>query len=228
MGISLQWLGHGGWRIQTGPHQILLDPFVTGNPSATMRAEDLEADYILVSHGHEDHIADVPEIARRTQATVIAIFEIAQWLSQKHRIERTVGMNLGGAVQVPFGRVQMTPAWHSSVLPDGTPGGSPAGFVLTIADRRLYFACDTAVFSDMQRIGQPRLDVAVLPIGDLFTMGPEDSLEAIQLLQPTFVLPAHYNTWPPIQQDAAAWGARVRQVTAAKPVILAPGETFEL
>lgn len=228
MGISLQWLGHGGWRIQTGSHRILLDPFVTGNPSATMRAEDLEADYILVSHGHEDHIADVPEVARRTKATVIAIFEIAQWLGQKHRIERTVGMNLGGAVQVPFGRVQMTPAWHSSVLPDGTPGGSPAGFVLSIADRRLYFACDTALFSEMQRIGQPRLDVAVLPIGDLFTMGPEDSLEAIQLLQPTFVLPAHYNTWPPIQQDAAAWAARVRQVTTAKPVVLAPGETFEL
>lgn len=228
MAIKLKWLGHGGWSINTSEHTVLLDPFLNENPTAPCKADEVEADFILVSHGHFDHIADVPAIAKRTGAQVIAIFEIAQWLEQNHQIEGSVGMNIGGGVQLPFGHVKMTPALHSSQLPDGSYGGEPAGFLLTIAGHRIYFACDTALFSDMRLIGEGGLDLAVLPIGDLFTMGPADAVAAIKLLKPIRVAPAHYNTWPPIEQDAAAWSSRVADETEAEAIILAPGGSFAL
>jgi L-ascorbate metabolism protein UlaG (beta-lactamase superfamily) len=137
-------------------------------------------------------------------------------------------MNIGGGVNLPFGYVKMTQAIHSSQLPDGSYGGEPAGFVVTIGDKRIYFACDTGLFSDMQQIGSVGIDLAVLPIGDLFTMGPEDSLAAIQLIKPKRVAPAHYNTWPPIEQDAAAWARQVREQTASEPIVPTVGESFEL
>ena len=167
MSIELKWLGHGGWQIATGEHTVLLDPFLNDCPTAACKADDIAADFILVSHGHFDHIADVPAIAKRTGAQVISIFEIAQWLEKNHQIEGSVGMNIGGGVTLPFGHVKMTPALHSSQLPDGSYGGEPAGFLLTIGEKRLYFACDTALFSDMQLIAAGGLDLAVLPIGDL-------------------------------------------------------------
>ena len=137
-------------------------------------------------------------------------------------------MNLGGAVDLPFGRLKMTLAHHSSTLPDGSPGGNPCGFLLELDGRRVYFACDTALFGDMQWIGRGGLDAAILPIGDLFTMGPADSLEATKLLRPRKVLPSHYNTWPPIAQDAAAWADSVRRETDATPLTPQPGEVIEL
>ena len=186
----------------------------------------MAADYILVSHGHFDHVADVAPIANRTDATVVGIYEVATWFQSQHQVKNTLGMNLGGGVDLPFGRVTMTPALHSSQLPDGTYGGNPAGFLIETSNRTVYFACDTALFSDMQLIGAKGLDLAVLPIGDLFTMGPEDSVQATKLLSPRNVAPAHYNTWPPIEQDAEAWAARIRQETAANPVVLAVSESF--
>ena len=143
MPTELTWLGHGSWSIKTGSHSILLDPFLDDNPSSPVKADDVEADYILVSHGHFDHVADVASIANRTQATVVAVFEIAQWFGQKHRVENTTGMNLGGGIDLPFGRVKMTPAWHSSQLPDGSYGGNPGGFLLTLADGRRLRVLDT-------------------------------------------------------------------------------------
>ncbi len=122
----------------------------------------------------------------------------------------------------------MTVAWHSSQLPDGSDGGNPGGFLLTTSDGTIYFACDTALFSDMKLIGSCGVDLAVLPIGDLFTMGPEDSIEAIKLIGPQRVIPNHYNTWPPIEQDAHAWAEQVRAKTAAEPVVLEPGGTVTL
>jgi len=228
MATKITWLGHGGWRIQTAEHIILLDPFLTDCPTATESADSVAADFILVSHGHFDHIADVPAIAKRTGAKVIAIFEIAQWLEKNHQIEGSVGMNIGGSVQLPFGSVKMTRALHSSQLPDGSYGGEPAGFVVTVNGQRMYFACDTGLFSDMRLIGEMGIDLAVLPIGDLFTMGLDDSIAAIKLVQPNQVAPAHYNTWPPIAQDADAWAARVQQDTDAKPIVTQPGESFEI
>jgi L-ascorbate metabolism protein UlaG (beta-lactamase superfamily) len=228
MAISLKWLGHGGWAIRTGQHSILVDPFLTENPTAPMSIDELQADTILVSHGHFDHIADVPAIAQRTKAQVVSSFEIAQWLGRTHGLQNTLGMNLGGSARFPFGTIKMTQAWHSSALPDGSYGGNPAGFLLRFERLSVYFACDTALFSDMRLYAAPRLDLAVLPIGDLFTMGPEDAVEAVKLLQPRYVLPAHYNTWPPIEQDAVLWADRVRAQTTAIPKVLNPGESFEL
>ncbi len=227
MSVELTWLGHGTWIIASGSHRVLLDPFLNDNPACPLQADQVEPTAILVSHGHFDHVADLVSIAKRTSAPVYCVFEIAQWLG-KQGVENTTGMNLGGGIETDFGRVTLTPAWHSSVLPDGTYAGNPAGFVVQIDGKRLYFACDTALFSDMQLIGRGGLDLAVVPIGDVFTMGPEDSVEAIKLLQPRHAAPAHYNTWPPIAQDAPKWAEAVRGQTQAKPVVLQPGESFTL
>lgn len=220
--MKLTWYGHGTWLIETGDHRIVLDPFFDDNPAATLAAADVEADFILISHGHFDHVADAAAIANRTGATLVAIYEIAEWFGKNHSVEKTIGMNIGGAIELPFGQVKMTMAQHSSQLPDGSNGGVAGGFILTAENKSVYFACDTGLFSDMRLYRG--VDMAVLPIGDLFTMGPADSIEAIKLIEPKQVLPAHYGTWPPIEQDAQAWAKAVSDTTQANPVVLKPGE----
>lgn len=227
MATELTWLGHGSWALATGGHQVLLDPFLDDSPTAPIKADQAAADYILVSHGHFDHVSDVVKIATRTGATVVANFEICEWLA-KQGVEKTEPMNHGGVIRLPWGHVKMTLAHHSSALPDGSYGGNPAGFLLSLEAGNVYFACDTALFLDMKLIGAVGIDLAVLPIGDRFTMGPDDALEAVKLLQPKRVAPAHYNTWPPIEQDATAWAEQVRIHTAAEPVVVASGETISL
>lgn len=228
MAIQLTWLGHATWAIQAGDHHILIDPFLNDSPTAPVKADDVEANFILVSHGHFDHVADVASIANRTDATVVSNYEIATWFASQHGVKNTIGMNLGGGVDLPFGRAKLTVAHHSSQLPDGAYGGNPGGWLLTIENKKIYFACDTALFSDMQLIGNAGIDLAVLPIGDLFTMGPEDSIEALHLILPKRVAPSHYNTWPPIAQDAAAWAERVKRETIAEPIVVEPGGTITL
>ncbi len=227
MSTELTWLGHGTWLIITGGHTILLDPFLDDSPTAPVRADAVAADTILVSHGHFDHVSDVVKIAKRTGAKVISNFEICDWLG-KQGVEHTDAMNTGGNTEQPFGTVKMTRADHSSMLPDGTNGGNPSGFLLSLAGCRIYFACDTALFSDMKLIGAAGIDLAVLPIGDRFTMGPEDAIEAVKLIKPKLVAPAHYNTWPPIQQDAHRWADRVKNETPARPVVPEPGGKIQL
>ncbi len=226
MATDLTFLGHGSWAIKSGDSNVLLDPFLTDSPVAPCTADSLDADHILVTHGHFDHVADVASIANRTGATVIAMVEVAQWFANEQQVQSTVGMNLGGTVQLPFGSAKMTPAFHSSELPDGSYGGVAGGFLMKFAEGTVYFAGDTALFSDMQLIGKVGIDIAVLPIGDHFTMGPDDALEAVKLLQPKRVVPNHYNTWPPISQDAVAWAERVKTETDAEPVVLDPGESL--
>jgi L-ascorbate metabolism protein UlaG (beta-lactamase superfamily) len=226
MHSSLTWLGHATWLLETAGIKILLDPFLDGNPSATLQAREVAADFVLITHGHGDHIADAAAIASRTGATVIAAFEICEWLTARG-VAKTHPMNIGGSHQFPFGRVQVTIAHHSSMLPDGSNGGAPVGYILTLSDgKRVYLAGDTGVFLDMQRFAREPISVAVLPIGDNFTMGPDESIEAIQLLRPETVLPSHFNTWPIIAQDAGQWAERVRRETQARPVVLQPGEKW--
>ena len=229
MEIQLTWLGHATWKIETGGQTILRDPFLNDSPVAPVKATEVDADVILVSHGHFDHVADVAEIANRCGAHVVAVYEIAQWFQTNHAVESATGMNVGGTFALPLeginASVKMTQAVHSSQLPDGSPGGVAAGFILTIEDKKIYFACDTALFSDMQLIGRAGIDVAVLPIGDLFTMGIEDSVLATGFIDPKLVLPTHYNTWPPIEADTAKWSERIKTETEADPIVLEPGET---
>jgi L-ascorbate metabolism protein UlaG (beta-lactamase superfamily) len=225
MSIELTWLGHATWLINDGQHRILLDPFLNDSPTAPQKASAVDADFILVSHGHFDHVADVAEIANRCDAMVIAGFEIAEWFANQHDVKRTTGMNIGGSLALPFGSVKMTPAIHSSQLPDGAYGGVAGGFLVMLGERTLYFACDTALFSDMQLLRDKGIDVAILPIGDLFTMGPRDSVTATNYLNPKQVLPTHYNTWPPIEQDAENWAEMVRAGATAEPVVLQPGHS---
>jgi len=227
MATELTWLGHGSWAIATAGHRLLLDPFLDDSPVAPIRADDAEADYLLISHGHFDHVSDAEKIARRCGATVVSNFEICQWLAAKG-VEKVHAMNIGGGYRFAFGRLKMTIAHHTSMLPDGANGGAAAGFLLSLEGGNVYFACDTGLFYDMRLIGTVGVELAALPIGDNFTMGPDDALEAVKLIEPKRVVPVHSGTWELIAQDADAWAERVRRETSAEPIVLAPGEKIVL
>jgi L-ascorbate metabolism protein UlaG (beta-lactamase superfamily) len=228
MATRVTWLGHATLLVEADGARLLIDPFFTGNPACPTRADDAQADFILVSHGHGDHLGDAVAIARRTGATVIANYEIYEWLS-KQGLEKVHGMQHGGGFNFPFGRVKLTLAFHGSMLPDGSYGGNPCGFLITTkGGKKIYDAADTGLFGDMRLIGEEDLDLAILPIGDNYTMGPDDALRAVKLLSPKKVFPIHYNTWPPIAQDADAWAQRVRQETQTQAVVLKPGESLEV
>jgi L-ascorbate metabolism protein UlaG (beta-lactamase superfamily) len=226
--IKLTWHGHATWTIESDGTRILIDPFFTDNPAADRAAGDVQADYILISHAHFDHIGDAVDIAKRTGAKVISVFEITSWLEQQG-VENVQPLNTGGGINLPFGRVHLTPAEHSSTFADGTPGGVAHGFLIRIGGRTIYDTGDTGLFAGLQMIGERyKPDLALMPIGDVFTMGPDDALEAVRLVKPRVVIPKHYNTWPPIEQDAQAWVERVRGETGVEAVVVKPGESYTL
>ena len=228
MTIKVTWHGHATFSLDIDGTAVVVDPFFAGNnPVATRSVDDVAANYILQTHGHGDHIADTIPLAQRTGAKVIANFEISNWLNGKG-IDNTHAQHLGGGFNHPFGHVKMTTALHGSGLPDGSYGGMPAGFLLTIGDKRIYIAGDTALFSDMALITRGGIDLAILPVGDNFTMGPDDALYAVNLIKPKVVIPCHYNTWPPIEVDIDKWAAAVTSQTESEVVVLEVEGTYTL
>lgn len=227
MPTRLTWYGHAAFALEAGGQRLLIDPFLGDNPMASVKPDRVEADYILVSHGHADHLGDAVAIAKRTGATVVSNVEIASWFEKQG--VNAHGQQMGGGHHYPFGYLKLTLALHGSALPDGSYGGNPAGFLLTTPEaRKIYFACDTGLFGDMRLIGEEGIDLALLPIGDNFTMGPVDALRAVKLIQPKHVIPIHYGTWDVIVQDASAWAERVRTETNATPHVLKPGESLSV
>jgi L-ascorbate metabolism protein UlaG (beta-lactamase superfamily) len=228
MATKFTWHGHATLGLETDNFKIVIDPFFSGNPAATLAADKVKADFLLVSHGHGDHVGDSIPIAKRTGAMLISNFEIAEWF-EKQGMEKVHGQHIGGGFKHPFGYLKLTLALHGSALPDGSYGGNPCGFLLTTNDgKKLYFAQDTGLFGDMKLIGEEGLDLAVIPIGDNYTMGPDDALRAVKMLQPKVVIPIHYNTWELLAQDAQAWAERVHKETKTKAVILKPGGSYSL
>jgi L-ascorbate metabolism protein UlaG (beta-lactamase superfamily) len=227
MSIKLTFLGHSTFQIETAEHSILVDPFLTGNPQANVSADDVSADFITLTHGHGDHVGDTVAIAKRIGAKVIANFEICEWLG-KQGLTNVHPQHIGGGFNHEFGRLKLTTALHGSMLPDGSNGGMPAGLLFTIGDVNIYHAGDTGLFSDMQLIGEAGIDIAILPIGDNFTMGPDDALRAVKFLNPKQVVPCHYNTFGYIEQDANAWAERVGSETSADATVMDVGQTLEI
>lgn len=231
MALTITFHGHSAFSFDDGQHLVLVDPFISGNPVSTTDVDSLDPTTIILSHAHNDHVGDTVSLAKRTGATVIATFELANFIASQG-VKNAVGGNHGGTIAFDGGSTKFTPAWHSSSYEtdDGsvTATGIPAGHVIRFGGKTIYHAGDTALFLDMQLIGEEGLDVAILPIGDRFTMGPKDAVRAAKMLNVPTVIPCHYNTFPPIRQDPQAFKADVEAQTSVKVAVLSPGESLEL
>ncbi|TQS76260.1 metal-dependent hydrolase [Ornithinibacillus gellani] len=226
--MKVSYHGHSVVAIETNQMNLLIDPFLSGNEACDLDPASVKADVILLTHGHNDHVGDTVEIAKRNHSLVIALNELAVYLGQQGL--KTHGMNIGGAYTFDFGTVKFTQAFHSSSYeePDGTfvYTGMPGGILLTIEGKTIYHVGDTGLFSDLKLIGEQNdIDLAFVPIGDNFTMGPEDALIAADWIGAKMVVPVHYNTFPVIKQDPEAFASRVK---TGEGKVMKIGDTLEL
>jgi L-ascorbate metabolism protein UlaG (beta-lactamase superfamily) len=222
--MDIRFLGHSAFSLSDDAATVLIDPFLTGNPKAAASADEVEATTILLTHGHADHLGDAVAIAKRTGATVVAVPELANEIGAEG--VDVLDPNLGGTVTLAWGSARFVPAWHTAVSPSGTPH-TPAGIIVELGDKRIYHVGDTALFSDLKlakRYG--RIDVALIPIGGHYTMDRFDAVTAAEWIGADTVIPTHYDTFPPIETDAAAFKSDVQNAGYGEVVILAPGESF--
>jgi L-ascorbate metabolism protein UlaG (beta-lactamase superfamily) len=228
MAVDIRFLGQSCFELKAGDVTVLTDPFLTGNPKAAASADELDADFILLTHGHADHLGDTVDIAKRTGATVVAIVELANEISEAG-VENVVDPNLGGTVTFDWGWVKLVPAWHTAVSPSGT-AHMPAGLLIHIGDRLVYHLGDTCLFSDMQLIARrgDRVDMALVPIGGHYTMDRFDAVTACEFINAAEVIPCHYDTFPPIETDAEAFKSDVQNAGFSQVTILAPGESHKV
>jgi L-ascorbate metabolism protein UlaG (beta-lactamase superfamily) len=221
--MEVRFLGHAAFELADGDTTVLIDPFLSGNPKASISADDVAATAILLTHGHGDHIGDTVAIAKRTGAPVVAIVEIANELGEEGVDVRDP--NMGGTVKFEWGWVKLVPAWHTSTTPKGT-ANVPAGLLINFKDTIVYHLGDTCVFSDLQLVGKRNpIDVALMCIGGHYTMDRVDAVDAADLVGAKTVIPCHYNTFPPIETDAQAFKSDVESATQSNVAILEPGET---
>ncbi len=227
--MKVTYHGHSVIKVETNGKTILFDPFITGNGLTDLKVEDVKPDVIILTHGHNDHVGDTVEIAKKHDCLVVSVFELATILSWQG-VEKTHGMSIGGAKEFDFGTVKFTPAFHGSGFETEDKQmiycGQPAGVLFTAEGKTIYHAGDTALFSDMKLIGERHpIDVAFVPIGDNFTMGPDDAAAAVEFLNPRVAVPIHYNTFPPIQQDPHHF---ISLLPDNKGKVLSAGESIEL
>jgi L-ascorbate metabolism protein UlaG (beta-lactamase superfamily) len=222
--MDIRFLGHAAFTLSEGDTTVLIDPFLSGNPKAAVSADEVDATTILLTHGHGDHLGDTVDIAKRTNAPVVAIVELANEIGEEG--VEVLDPNLGGTVKFDWGWAKLVPAWHTSTTPKGTVN-TPAGLVINFAGKIVYHLGDTALFSDLQlvaRRGDP-VDVALMCIGGHYTMDRWDAVTASDFVSARTVIPCHYDTFPPIETDAQAFKSDVESSTSSEVVILDPGET---
>lgn len=227
--VKITWLGHAAFLLEA-EKTVLIDPFISGNPMAPLSPEELNPEIIAVTHGHRDHLGDTIEIGKRTGCRIISIHEVANYIKSKGVFAE--GMNKGGTVYVEGIALTMTAALHSSSIEASGfsfDGGCPAGFIIGIGGHSIYHAGDTGVFGDMQLIGELyEPELALLPIGDRFTMGIKEALKAVELIRPKIVVPMHYSTFDIIKQDPEEFKRAVEAKVDTKVIIMKPGESIEL
>ena len=221
---TIRFLGHACFELTEGDVNVLIDPFLTGNPKAAVAADEVNPTHIFLTHGHQDHYGDTVDIAKRTGAEVVTLTETAGELADHH--DGVKDPNLGGTVDYDWGWVKFVPAWHTSTTPNGTVA-TPAGVVVEIGGRTIYHLGDTALFSDLKLVAHrgDQIDVALMCIGGHYTMDPVDGVVAAELVGAKQVIPCHYNTFPPIEQDAEKFKSDVK---SSEVVVLEPGETHSI
>jgi len=219
---KIRWLGHSGFEIELINKIVLVDPWLDGNPLAPIRAADIKkADIVCVTHDHSDHLGDAIQICKQTGATFVGIYELSVY-AQEEGVKETVRINIGGTVDVKGIRISMVQAFHSSTR------GAPTGFIIKAEGKTIYHAGDTSLFGDMRIIGEiHRPDIALIPIGDYYTMGPREAAEAVKLIKPSIVIPMHYQTFPVLTPSAEGFVKIVKEKTPeVKAIVLKPGEAY--
>ena len=224
--MKISYHGHSFVQVENNNHSILIDPFLSGNPTAITKPEDLKCDYVILTHGHGDHISDAISVAKKNDAMIISSFEIANYAGSKGLKSHPLG--IGGGYNFQFGRVKLTIAHHSSSFPDGTYAGNPAGVILTMDGKTIYHAGDTALFYDMKLIGEMnKIDLAFLPIGDNFTMGIDDAVKAAEFINAGLTVPIHYNTFDIIKANPEDFKRKTESISK-KCRIINIGESIEI